>query len=99
MPLEELVIRIGLFYYTSDIEKSNVYLIAMPSRIVGNIINYLYDIEANKSLIFAEIARLMSILRFVYYCTNGLEKYRGQDGICFRKAYKRYYVCSFKFWL
>ena len=26
--LEELVIRIGLFYYTSDIEKSNVYLIA-----------------------------------------------------------------------
>ena len=28
LPLEELVIRIGLFYYTSDIEKSNVYLIA-----------------------------------------------------------------------
>ena len=26
--MEELVIRIGLFYYTSDIEKSNVYLIA-----------------------------------------------------------------------
>ena len=25
LPLEELVIRIGLFYYTSDIEKSNVY--------------------------------------------------------------------------
>ena len=28
LPLEELVIRAGLFYYTSDIEKSNVYLIA-----------------------------------------------------------------------
>ena len=28
LPLEELVIRIGLFYYTSDIEKSNVYLVA-----------------------------------------------------------------------
>ena len=28
LPIEELVIRIGLFYYTSDIEKSNVYLIA-----------------------------------------------------------------------
>lgn len=29
LPLEELVIRIGLFYYTSNIEKSNVYLIAI----------------------------------------------------------------------
>lgn len=29
LPLEELVIRTGLFYYTSDIEKSNVYLIAI----------------------------------------------------------------------
>ena len=29
LPLEELVIRIGLFYYTSDNEKSNVYLIAI----------------------------------------------------------------------
>ena len=29
LPLEELVIRIGLFYYTTDIEKSNVYLIAI----------------------------------------------------------------------
>ena len=32
LPLEELVIRIGLFYYTSDIEKSNVYLIATLVR-------------------------------------------------------------------
>ena len=29
LPPEELVIRIGLFYYTSEIEKSNVYLIAI----------------------------------------------------------------------
>ena len=28
LPIEELVIRIGLFYYSSDIEKSNVYLIS-----------------------------------------------------------------------
>ena len=28
LALEELVIKIGLYYYTSDIEKSNVYLIA-----------------------------------------------------------------------
>ncbi len=32
LPLAELVIRIGLFYYTSDIEKSNVYLIAILIR-------------------------------------------------------------------
>jgi ATP-dependent exoDNAse (exonuclease V) beta subunit len=32
LPLEELVIRIGLFYYTSEIEKSNVYLIATLVR-------------------------------------------------------------------
>ncbi len=32
MPIEELVIKIGLYYYTSDIEKSNVYLIATLVR-------------------------------------------------------------------
>lgn len=32
LPPEELVIRIGLFYYTSNIEKSNVYLIATLVR-------------------------------------------------------------------
>ena len=37
LPLEELVIRIGLFYYTSDIEKSNVYLIAtLVKRLSSN---------------------------------------------------------------
>ena len=28
LPIEELAIKIGLFYYTSEIEKSNVYLIS-----------------------------------------------------------------------
>ena len=38
LPLEELVIRIGLFYYTSDIEKSNVYLIAtLVKRLSANV--------------------------------------------------------------
>ena len=32
LPVEELVIRIGLFYYSSDIEKSNVYLISTLVR-------------------------------------------------------------------
>lgn len=32
LPIEELVIRIGLYYYSSDIEKSNVYLISTLIR-------------------------------------------------------------------
>ena len=32
LPVEELVIRIGLYYYSSDIEKSNVYLISTLVR-------------------------------------------------------------------
>ena len=32
LPVEELVVRIGLFYYSSDIEKSNVYLITTLVR-------------------------------------------------------------------
>ncbi len=40
MPIEELVIRIGLFYYTSDIEKSNVYLIATLVRKLNTNGNY-----------------------------------------------------------
>lgn len=32
LPIEELVIRIGLYYYRSDIEKSNVYLISTLVR-------------------------------------------------------------------
>ncbi len=40
MPIEELVIRIGLFYYTSDIEKSNIYLIATLVRKLNTNGNY-----------------------------------------------------------
>ena len=40
LPLEELVIRIGLFYYTSDIEKSNVYLIAILVKRLNNSNNF-----------------------------------------------------------
>ncbi len=37
LPIEELVIKIGLFYYSSDIEKSNVYLIStLVSRLNTN---------------------------------------------------------------
>ncbi len=32
LPIEEFVIRVGLFYYSSDIEKSNVYLISTLVR-------------------------------------------------------------------
>ena len=40
LPPEELVIRIGLFYYTSDIEKSNVYLIATLVRKLNTTNNF-----------------------------------------------------------
>ena len=40
MPIEELVIKIGLFYYTSDIEKSNVYLIATLVRKLNSSNNF-----------------------------------------------------------
>jgi len=43
--LEELVIRIGLFYYTSDIEKSNVYLIATLVRKLNSNSNYDLTLE------------------------------------------------------
>ncbi len=45
LPLEELVIRIGLFYYTSDIEKSNVYLIATLVRKLNSNNNYNLTLE------------------------------------------------------
>ena len=40
LPIEELAIRIGLYYYTSDIEKSNVYLIATLIRKLNTNNNY-----------------------------------------------------------
>ncbi|MBQ3408976.1 MAG: ABC transporter ATP-binding protein [Clostridia bacterium] len=36
----------------------NVYLVAIPSRIVGNMIGLLYNIDANKTAIFIEMFRL-----------------------------------------
>lgn len=39
----------------------NVYLVAMPSRIVGNMIGFLYDIDKNKNAIFIEMAKLAGI--------------------------------------
>lgn len=45
LPLEELVIRIGLFYYTSEIEKSNVYLIATLVRKLNSNNNYNLTLE------------------------------------------------------
>lgn len=39
----------------------NVYLVAIPSRIVGNLINYLYDIDGNKDLIIQSIIKLLVV--------------------------------------
>ena len=45
LPIEELVIKIGLFYYTSDIEKSNVYLISTLVRKLNSNANYNLTLE------------------------------------------------------
>ena len=45
LPIEELVIRIGLFYYSSDIEKSNVYLISTLVRRLNSNNNYDLTLE------------------------------------------------------
>ena len=50
LPLEELVIRIGLFYYSSDIEKSNVYLIATLVRKINSDNNYDLTVERLEAL-------------------------------------------------
>ena len=39
----------------------NVYLVAIPSRLVGNLINYLYDIDGNKELIIQSIIKLLVV--------------------------------------
>lgn len=39
----------------------NVYLVAIPSRIVGNMISLLYDINANRNAILTEIVKLASV--------------------------------------
>ncbi len=50
LPLEELVIKIGLFYYTSDIEKSNVYLIGTLVRKLNNNANFDLTLERLEAL-------------------------------------------------
>lgn len=50
LPPEELVIRIGLFYYTSDIEKSNVYLIATLVRKLNTTNNFDTTLERLEAL-------------------------------------------------
>ena len=50
LPPEELVIRIGLFYYTSDIEKSNVYLIATLVRKLNTSNNFNTTLERLEAL-------------------------------------------------
>ncbi|MCQ2738759.1 MAG: ATP-dependent helicase [bacterium] len=50
LPLEELVIRIGLFYYSSDIEKSNVYLIAILVKKLNSNNNYDSTLERLETL-------------------------------------------------
>lgn len=39
----------------------HIYLIAIPSRIIGNLINYLYDIDANKALINESLIKLLLV--------------------------------------
>ena len=50
LPIEELVIRIGLFYYTSEIEKSNVYLIATLVKKLNTNNNFDLTLERLKTL-------------------------------------------------
>jgi len=50
LPIEELVIRIGLYYYSSDIEKSNVYLISTLVRRLNNGNNFGLTLERLETL-------------------------------------------------
>ena len=50
LPIEELVIKIGLHYYTSDIEKSNVYLIGTLVRKLNTNGNYNSVLEKLEAL-------------------------------------------------
>ena len=50
LPPEELVIKIGLFYYTSDVEKSNVYLIAILIKRLNSSGNFNLTLERLEEL-------------------------------------------------
>ena len=62
LPLEELVIRIGLFYYTSDIEKSNVYLIAILVKRLNSSGNFDTTLER-----LQELAKRPSLSGFKFF--------------------------------
>ena len=62
LPLEELVIRIGLYYYTSDIEKSNVYLIAILVKRLNT--NSNFDLTIQR---LDELAKKPSLSGFKFF--------------------------------
>ena len=62
LPLEELVIRIGLFYYTSEIEKSNVYLIAILVKRLNT--NGNFDLTLQR---LEELAKRPSLSGFKFF--------------------------------
>ncbi len=62
LPLEELVIRVGLFYYTSDIEKSNVYLIATLVKRLSS--NAKFDIALQR---LEELAKKPTLSGFKFF--------------------------------
>ena len=62
LPAEELVIRIGLFYYTSEIEKSNVYLIAILVKRLSTNANY--DLTVQR---LEELAKKPSLSGFKFF--------------------------------
>ena len=62
LPLEELVIRIGLYYYTSDIEKSNVYLIATLVRRLNS--NNNFDLTLQR---LEELSKKPSLSGFKFF--------------------------------
>ena len=62
LPPEELVIKIGLFYYTSDIEKSNVYLIAILVKRLSS--NTKFDLMIQR---LEELAKRPSLSGFKFF--------------------------------
>ena len=64
LPMEELVIKIGLYYYSSDIEKSNVYLIATLIKRLNNSSNGNYDLTISR---LEELAKKPSLSGFKFF--------------------------------
>lgn len=62
LPPEELVIRIGLYYYTSEIEKSNVYLIAILVKRLNS--SGKFDLTINR---LEELSKKPSLSGFKFF--------------------------------